>query len=47
LLFIFIEGIFITVITVNTSLNKKESPQQTVETKKDTLYLLQAEKKTV
>ena len=44
---IFIAGIFVTVITVNTSLNKTETPKETVEIQKDTLYLLKAEKKTV
>ena len=44
---IFIAGIFVTVITVNSSLNKFESQEKTVEMKKDTLYLLKAEKKTV
>ena len=45
--FIFIAGIGVTVLTVNTSLNKKEAPKETVEIQKDTIYLLQAEKKTV
>lgn len=45
--FIFLTGIFITVITINTSLNKNENRTQTVDIKKDTLYLLKAEKKTV
>ncbi|WP_198519815.1 hypothetical protein [Polaribacter sp. ALD11] len=44
---IFITGIFVTVITVNSSLNKFESQEKTVEVQKDTLYLLKAEKKTV
>jgi hypothetical protein len=44
--FIFLAGIFITVITVNTSLNKSEIPKETVDIQKDTLYLLKAEKKT-
>ena len=44
---IFIAGIFVTVITVNISLNKTETPKETVEIQKDTLYLLKAEKKTV
>ena len=44
---IFIAGIFVTVITVNTSLNKVETQETTVEVQKDTLYLLKAEKKTV
>jgi hypothetical protein len=45
--FIFIAGVFLTVITVNSSLNKVENIDQTVEVQKDTLYLLKAEKKTV
>ena len=45
--FIFITGIFVTVITVNTSLNKSVYSNETVDIQKDTLYLLQAEKKTV
>ena len=45
--FIFLAGIFITVITINTSLNKTEVKKETVEIQKDTLYLLKAEKKTV
>jgi hypothetical protein len=45
--FIFLAGIFITVITINTSLNKSEVPKETVDIQKDTLYLLKAEKKTV
>jgi hypothetical protein len=45
--FIFITGISAAVITVNSSLNKKDSQQELVEIKKDTLYLLKVEKKTV
>ncbi len=45
--FIFIAGIGVTVLTINTSLNKKETPKKTVEIQKDTTYLLKAEKKTV
>lgn len=47
--FIFVAGIFLTIRTVNTSLNKvdKNQNQTTVEVQKDTLYLLKAEKKTV
>lgn len=45
--FIFITGIFVTVITVNTSLNKSVDSNETVDIQKDTLYLLQAEKKAV
>lgn len=44
---IFIAGIFVTVITVNSSLNKFKTQEKTVEIQKDTLYLLKAEKKTV
>jgi len=45
--FIFLAGIFSTVITINTSLNKNEVPNKTVEIKKNTLCLLKAENKTV
>ncbi len=45
--FIFITGIFVTVITVNTSLNKSVYSNETVDIQKDTLYLLQTEKKAV
>jgi hypothetical protein len=45
--FIFLAGIFITVITINSSLNKTEIKNETVEIQKDTLYLLKAEKKTI
>ncbi|WP_405610460.1 hypothetical protein [Polaribacter sp. Asnod1-A03] len=45
-LFIFIAGIYATVITVNTSLNKSEVVNKSVEIQKDTLYLLKTEKKT-
>ena len=45
---IFLTGIAVTVMTVNTSLNKsEESQKETVDIQKDTLYLLKAEKKTV
>ncbi|MDD7915536.1 hypothetical protein [Polaribacter ponticola] len=43
--FIFLTGIFITVITINTSLNKSEITKEIVEIQKDTLYLLNTEKK--
>jgi DNA phosphorothioation-dependent restriction protein DptG len=43
--FIFVVGIYLTIRTVNTSLNKTETPQETVEIQKDTTYLLNAEKK--
>ncbi|SDS52200.1 hypothetical protein SAMN05216503_3330 [Polaribacter sp. KT25b] len=46
-IFIFIAGIFVTVITINTSLNKDETQIETVKIQKDTLSLLKAEKKTV
>ena len=46
-IFIFLAGIYITVITINTSLNKEDTPKETVEIQKDTLYLLKAEKKSV
>jgi hypothetical protein len=45
--FIFIAGIFVTVMTINTSLNKTMQTNETVDIQKDTLYLLQAEKQTV
>ena len=45
--FIFLAGVIVTVITVNTSLNKIESSRKTVEIQKDTLSLLRVEKKTV
>jgi predicted regulator of Ras-like GTPase activity (Roadblock/LC7/MglB family) len=44
---IFVAGIFLTVITVNSSLNKFETEEKTVEIQRDTVYLLKAEKKTV
>ena len=45
--FILITGIIVTVISINTSLNKVETTEETVEFQKDTLYLIQAEKKTI
>ena len=45
--FIFLTGILITIITINTSLNKSEITNETVELQKDTIYFLKAEKKTV
>ena len=45
--FIFLTGIFITVITIHTSLNKSEVTNETVEIQKDTLSLLKTENKTV
>ncbi|MEE9408788.1 MAG: hypothetical protein V3V28_12015 [Polaribacter sp.] len=46
-LFIFIAGIFVTVITVNTSLNKTVHSNETVEIQKDTVSFLKIERKTV
>jgi len=44
--FIFLTGIFITLISIHISLNKKESPiKPTVENHKDTVYLLELEAK--
>lgn len=43
--FIFFIGIYLTVLTVNSSLNKQEDLKETVEIQKDTTYLLKAEKK--
>ena len=45
--FIFFAGVFVTIINVNTSLNKSAHSNETVDIQKDTLYLLQAEKKAV
>ena len=45
--FIFVAGICITVITINTSLNKIETKNETVEIKKDTFSILKNEQKTV
>jgi hypothetical protein len=45
--FIFLIGICIAVITINTSLNKIETKNETVEIKKDTISFLILEKKTV
>jgi hypothetical protein len=44
---IFIAGIYLTVITVNSSLNKFETQEKIVEIERDTAFLLKAEKKTV
>ena len=43
--FIFLTGILIAVITINTSLNKTEITKETIEVQKDTIYLLNADKK--
>ena len=45
--FIFLTGICITVITINTSLNKIETKNETVEIKKDTFSILKNENKNV
>jgi hypothetical protein len=45
--FIFLTGILIAVITINTSLNKTEITKETVEVQKDTIYLLKVENKTL
>lgn len=46
--FIFLLGIYVSIKTITTSLNKSElQDKTTVEIQKDTLYLLKAEKKTV
>jgi hypothetical protein len=44
---IFVVGVFLTVATLNSSLNKLDTLEETVELQKDTIYLLKAEKKTV
>lgn len=46
-IFILLAGIFVTIITINTSLNKIEAPNETVKIQKDTISLLKAEKKRV
>jgi hypothetical protein len=46
-IFILVAGIFVTVMTINTSLNKTQVPNETVEIQKDTVSLLKAEKKRV
>ncbi len=45
--FIFLTGILIAVITINTSLNKTEITKKTIEVQKDTIYLLKVENKTI
>ena len=42
---IFLTGVVVTVMTVNSSLNKTEVPTKASEIQKDTTYLLKAEKK--
>jgi hypothetical protein len=44
---IFIVGVYLTIITVNSSLNKFENQEKIVEIERDTAFLLKAEKKTV
>jgi hypothetical protein len=44
---IFFTGIFLTVTTIKSSLNKFDALEETVELQKDTIYLLKAENKTV
>lgn len=41
---IFIAGIAVTIITVNSSLNKTDAPTEALEIKRDTTSLLKAEK---
>ena len=41
--FIFFTGILISVITIRTTLNKQETPIETVELQKDIKYLLELE----
>ncbi len=43
--FIFLLGIYLTIRTVNTSLNKTETPRETVIIEKDSINSLTAEKK--
>lgn len=42
---IFLIGIYLTVLTINTSLNKPEETEEIVKVKKDTILLLKAEEK--
>jgi hypothetical protein len=42
---IFIVGVYLTIITVNSSLNKFENQEKIVEIERDTTFLLKAEKK--
>lgn len=43
--FIFVIGVYLTIRTVNTSLNKTESTKETVEIQKDTLNSITTKKK--
>ena len=45
--FIFLVGILITVILVNTTLNKNKKPKETVEVQKDTLSIRKTNNKTI
>ena len=44
---IFVAGILITVVIVNTTLNKTEIPKETVEVQQDTLSIRNTNNKTV
>lgn len=44
---IFLTGIYISIEIIDSSLNKEQPAKETVEIQKDTLYLLEAEKKSV
>ena len=46
-IFIFLAGIFITVFTINTSLNKGTPKKETVEFKKDSIISLTSKKEFV
>ncbi|CAL2061890.1 conserved hypothetical protein [Tenacibaculum sp. 190524A05c] len=43
-LFIFLAGIVVTALSINTTLNKKE-PSKNLKTKQDTVYLIKKNKK--
>jgi len=45
--FIFLPGILITVILVNTTLNKNKKPKETVDVQKDTLSIRKTNNKTI
>jgi|TARA_B110000908_G_scaffold159088_1_gene200913 cell division protein FtsB len=44
---IFVAGIFLTIATLKSSLNKLDALEKTVELQKDSIYSLKAKKKTV
>ena len=44
---IFVAGILITVVIVNTTLNKTEIPKETVEVQQDTLSIRNTKNKTI